>query len=122
MLAWPALLPQPQIAGNARRPADLAVRSSISGPALARRRSTMIRDACPVSWVMTDDQLAIFDAWWHHTLGHGCAWFLVTLHGETGNATHTARLSGGYSAASQGGSHWRISAALELDDPPRGSP
>lgn len=118
MPAWPSFFPLPQRQGNSRSPADLAIRSTdASGPALARRRSVRARESCPVAFVLSDDQMAAFEGWWNHTMGQGCGWFLLLLKGELEESIHAARIAGGYQADLLGGK-WRITARLDLDDPP----
>ena len=120
MQAWPAFFPLPQRAGNSRSPADLAVRASVeTGPQTGRRRFTHARESCPVAFVLTDDQFAAWDAFWHYTLAQGCAWFLLVLEGEAGANLTSARMSGGFQAESLSAARWRVSGTLELDDPPR---
>lgn len=120
MIAWPPFLPLPQRSGNSRSPADLAARAAVeSGPQAGRRRFTHARESCPVALIMTDDQLAAWDAFWHYTLAQGCAWFLLILEGEAGQNLTTARMAGGYQAESLAAARWRVSGTLELDDPPR---
>jgi hypothetical protein len=66
---------------------------------------------------MTDLQLAIFDAFWHHTLSHGVAWFTTVVRGEGGSDTPvelTARIAGGYEATMANG-RWRVTAQAECD-------
>ena len=120
MQAWPGFFPLPQRAGNSRTAEDLAARASIPvGPQQGRGRFTHARETCPVALVLTDDQLAAFDAFWHYTLSQGCAWFLLMLEGEAGQNLHAARMGAGYQAQSLSAARWLISATVELDNSPR---
>jgi hypothetical protein len=119
LLSWPTLLPIPQRAGNARMPVDVSARSQIHGGAtLARQRFSRVRENCPVTFMMSPDQLAVFDAWWTFSLGQGCGWFLSLLRGEMDVAMHACRMAAGYRAELVGAARWKITAQLELDDPP----
>jgi hypothetical protein len=120
MLSWPAFFPKPQIAGNSRAPEDLSIRSATeTGPNLARQRSAFPIEKCPVTFVLVNEWLAVFDSYWHHKLNLGATWFSIELAGETGTTASVARFVGGYKAALVGGSHWNVSAELEIDNTPR---
>jgi hypothetical protein len=120
MITWPAFFPKPQRAGNSRAPADLSIRSSvINGPNLARQRSSFQIETCPISLVLANEWLAVFDSFWHYKLNHGAAWFTITLAGETGTVATVARFVEGYSAKLVGGGHWNVTAELEIDNTPR---
>jgi hypothetical protein len=120
MLTWPSFFPKPQIAGNSRAPEDLSIRSSTeTGPNLARQRSSFPLEKCPVSFVLVNEWLAVFDAYFHHKLDHGNAWFTITLAGETGAVPTVCRFVNGYSAKLTEGKHWNVTAEIEIDNTPR---
>ncbi len=120
MITWPSFFPKPQAAGNSRAPGDLSIRSSvISGPNLARQRSVFPIETCPISFVLPNEWIAVFDAYWHYKLKLGASWFTITLAGETGSVPTVARFIDGYSAKLIAGNHWNVSAELEIDNTPR---
>jgi hypothetical protein len=120
LIAWPALLPAAQRAGNSRSLTDPGIRSTnVNGPPIARQRTARTRAACPLTLLLSDDQLAYYDAFWHLKLAQGCAWLRLPLSGEGGVATVTARLAGGYQADQDGG-WWHVTLQAELDAPELG--
>ncbi len=119
LVAWPSrILPLPQRGGVTTEHADLAARSQPRpGPIHCTERSRWPWQKVSLAWVMTDLQLAIFDAFWHHTLSHGVAWFTTVVRGEGGSDTPvelTARIAGGYEATMANG-RWRVTAQAECD-------
>lgn len=120
--AWPSrILPLPQRGAVSSDHADLTIRSALQpGPWQVRNRSVRPLQSCGLVWMFTDDQMAIFDAIWHHTLSHGAAWISIPIRGESGTVdavSMTCRLAAGYQATLDRG-RWRVSATAEIDDPP----
>ena len=120
--AWPAALPLPKVGSVTITTTDPAVRSAIAmGTPQARLRFRRQVAATPLRLTMNDVQLAIFEAWFRQTISNGAAWFTMSLLGETGLATHTVRLLGGYAAGLQTLGAWDVTMRLAVESPPQGA-
>lgn len=92
MAYWPPQLPTPQLAGYGLAPQPAFVRSDMdAGPARQRRRFTQAPTDITMELVMTDDQLAIFEAWYEHRVDSGAAWFDAPMANGQGLTTVEAR-------------------------------
>ena len=118
--AWPTALPLPTMAGYSVTMLDAnnARGGGSFGPVKSRNRFTRQSAQIPVSYMMTDVQFGIFEAWWHWIINDGAGWFQSYQDGET-YALNDSRFVGGYQAAMQGGGHWAVSALLLIDQPAR---
>lgn len=118
-LAWPPVLPRPQL-GIVWKPRPNAVRSDIpSGLPQARRRSRQVPNEMPVRWVMSDFQAAVFDAWLELEAFHGTRWFAMDLLGSVGITSHEVRFkggAGGVELAELTPRYWTVTATIEIRD------
>ena len=117
---WPDCLPLPQIYGYSVALADAnnARGGGKFGPATSRNRFTRQSASISVSYVMSDLQLGIFEAWWRHILNDGAGWFTQQQGGED-LQDNSCRFVGGYSAALQLAGYWSVSGQLVVDEPYR---
>jgi hypothetical protein len=88
------------------------------GPALSRNRMSRQSAVISVSYVFTELQHGIFEAWWKHILNDGASWFTQTQAGE-GLETNTVRFVGGYAATLQTAGVWNVTGSVVIDDPYR---
>lgn len=119
MSAWPSTLPSPLANGYAIKPVDLSIRTNMEvGAARVRRRSFARNDKVPVSWLFTDDQMAIFRAWFENGstgAAGGASWFSVSLSVGTGGMSPvTARFVGPFTANRLDRFNWTVSGELEI--------
>lgn len=118
MASWPATLPAPLINGYGVNPIDMVARTTMeAGNTKSRRRSLARRDIVPVSWKMTDAEMAIFRTWFDEPTeaDGGAGWFDVSLLlGNGGSQTVEARFSGIWQAKMVGAQNWEASASLEV--------
>jgi hypothetical protein len=118
--AWPATLP---LCGRRQdyQPLAATIRTEREyGHAIVRRRFTTVPVRCRATWIMTTDQLAIFEAWYDYYLSAGAAWATgVTLQTSAGiESTHSARfLEASFPRAKRAGKYWEISLTLEISKP-----
>ena len=114
MPTYPTQLPAPLVSGYALQPQDVGIRTAMdSGIARTRKRfSARPITTVPVNWLMSQNQLAIFDAW---MLAYASDWFFINLAGSLGIQTVQARLVGAWTSVPAGGSAlWSVSATLEV--------
>lgn len=119
-IAWPSTLPSPSLSGYQFTPDATTIKTDMdSGPPRVRRRYTSANTPVQATWVLTELQLAVFEAWFVQQAQSGAAWFLVPLRNGLGRQVVTARIpSGAYTAAIAEGGNWRLSAQLEVRDRP----
>ena len=90
-----------------------------SGRARQRQRFTSVPTMAAVSWIFSDNQALIFEAWFAETLKSGAEWFTCPLKTPEGIRDYTARFTDIYQGPTLvGKSHWRLTAELELRDRP----
>lgn len=120
MPAWPSCLPLPMISGYTVSMGDANnMRGGGNfGPSLSRNRFTRQSATIPVSYIMTEAQFGIFEAWWKHIINDGASWFTQQQDTE-GLQTNTVRFVGGYQSALQTAGSWSVSALVVIDEPYR---
>lgn len=114
MPTYPTQLPAPLVSGYALQPQDVGIRTAMdSGIARTRKRfSARPITTVTVNWLMSQNQLAIFDAW---MLAYASDWFSINLAGSLGIQTVQARLVGAWtSVPASGRAMWSVSATLEV--------
>jgi len=90
-----------------------------AGPARQRRRFSTTPTSVPVSFKVSQDQLATFEAWHHYEISDGAGWFTVTLANGKGLVSCEAHFSGPYKAAPESSIlRWVISGTLEVRSMP----
>lgn len=121
MASWPSSLPNPLSAGYGLDPVDPVIRTDMEvGSPRSRRRTSARDDRIPVSWLMTDAQMATFRSWYENDstgIAGGAAWFSINLNLGTGGIYNwEARFTSIYSAEFLCANRWRVSARLEVRD------
>jgi len=114
MPTYPTQLPAPLVSGYALQPQDVGIRTAMdSGIARTRKRfSARPVTTVPVNWIMSQNQLALFDAW---MLAYANDWFSIKLAGGLGLQAVLARLVGTWTSMPAGSSaQWSVSATLEV--------
>lgn len=115
MATWPTYLPAPLRAGYEINPEDPILRTQMdAGPDRVRRRYTAIPSRIPVSWRLTEAQLALFEAWHKYEALDGAAWFTVSLVNGLGFQSMEARFAKPPKKALLSGTNWEVSAELEV--------
>ncbi|WP_349573144.1 hypothetical protein [Azotobacter salinestris] len=116
MIEYPEGLPLPLREGYAFQAVSPMVRSDLqSGRARQRRRFTSVPTMASVSWLLSDVQARLFEAWWEDALISGSQWFSCPLKTPEGLQSYEARFTDIYSGPNLiGRSHWRFTAELEL--------
>jgi hypothetical protein len=116
-IAYPPVLPAPLSSGYAMGIGQTDVRTEMdAGPARQRRRHQQKPVQLALSWLMTRDQLSVFEYFYEVVLDGGAEWFDGPLSSGVGcTASVPLRLISGYEvtqAASDG--LWQITASAEL--------
>lgn len=114
MPAWPSTLPKPLAASYALEPESRMARTDMeAGPARQRRRFTSGPTRVPVEWSFSQQQMAIFEAWWRYQVRDGADWFDVKMLNGKGVSTVEARFVEPYRAR-RALPRWVVSGVLEL--------
>lgn len=88
-----------------------------TGRARQRRRYTSVPTMASVSWIMTEQQAQLFEAFFRWTLVDGTEWFNVTLCTPLGLKPYEARFAEMYNGPTlTGRNHWTFTAELEIKD------
>jgi hypothetical protein len=116
MLAYPEGLPLPLREGYGFQSVSPMVRTELkSGRARQRRRFTSAPTVASVSWIFSDAEAQLFEAWFEEVLVSGISWFECPLKTPMGLEKYQARFTDIYSGPLLFGvSHWRFTADLEL--------
>lgn len=113
---YPEGLPLGLYSGRAYQVVSPLQRSELtSGRAMQRRRFTSVPEMAQVSWLFSDVQGRLFEAWWRDQLVDGALWFEMPLDTPLGLMNYTARFTDIYTGPSRVGPKlWSYSAQLEL--------
>ena len=120
MASIPNIIPPYIKEGNQidRRSAVLRTDMEI-GPARQRRLSASMPVQIAVKWLLNAHQMRVFEAWHHHTLFDGTAWFSMPVFNGQGKNDCDCRFVGGeYTAEGYGHGLWMIAATLEVRNMP----
>ncbi|MEE4464966.1 hypothetical protein V2S84_23080 [Azotobacter chroococcum] len=121
MIQYPDYLPVPLRDSYGFEAVSPMVRSDLqSGRARQRRRYTSVPTMASVSWLMTDLQARMFEAWFEEVLISGSEWFEMPLKTPLGGLQNFAcRFTDIYRGPTLVGvSLWRFTAELELRERP----
>ncbi|MOA14730.1 hypothetical protein D3C78_1348510 [compost metagenome] len=119
-IQYPQGLPMPLRDGYGFQAVSPMQRTQLqSGRVRQRRRFTSVPTMASVSWLCTDVQAQLFEAWWEDVLLSGSEWFDCPLKTPLGRQLYSARFTDIYQGpVLVGVSHWRFTAELELRDRP----
>jgi len=120
IIIWPSeKLPSPTIQGYGISPGEAILRTEMeAGPARQRRRFTQVPSRINVRWVMTQEQFAVFEAWYRFQAKEGAEWFLIELKGGLGLLAQEARFTRQFQARVYAGVLWEVSSELEIRERP----
>lgn len=114
MATWPATLPAPSAFGYGYSLADPVARSPFdSGRLQARARSLAPPSRVPVTWVLTEAEMAVFEAWFRHEALDGAAWFSTPLANGQGVTNVDAQFAEDWQATATA-SGYSVSASLQV--------
>jgi hypothetical protein len=86
-----------------------------SGRARKRRRYTSVPSMVNVTWLLTQNQAAIFEAWFKYTISDGVEWFNSRLLTPVGLTDYECRFTDMYSGPELVGKNlFRFTAQLEI--------
>lgn len=119
-ITYPPSLPAPRAADYGIEPKSNIIKTRMSsGPSRNRLTSTDKTDEIKVSWLLNQDQYALFEAWYEHKAKGGTAYFDIELSGGIGMSVHSARFiadKGPY--YSYKAPNWLVTATLETRNRP----
>ena len=114
---YPAGLPLPARSGYALKHTSPFARTEMStGRSRQRRTFTGGPSTVPLSWLMTNAQAQIFEAWFSYSITDGTDWFNIALKTPVGRlAPYECRFTEMYDGpALVGLDNWRFKAQVEI--------
>lgn len=117
-IAWPSYLPIALRAGYAVEAADVVARTEMEGgPQRLRQIAPPGPEGIPVSWIMSENVIEAFRAFWVYDLNSGAA--LVDMPIRTGAAlsVQAVNFSGAYRQEPAGARSWLVSATVQTRRP-----
>lgn len=118
-IAWPSTLPLSQRADFGCEPQDSKARTDMEGGNV-RVRSQWEEESAnySVSWLMAENQLQIFKAFYRWKLVNGANWFNLEIQDGADLVSVEARFVGAPKYKLTGNRLWTVSATLEVDEQP----
>ena len=115
-IAYPAGLPLPLRSGYGLNHVSPMMRTELeSGRARQRRRYTSVPSIASVSWVFTQAEAQLFEAWFRWSLSDGVEWFNAKLRTPLGLQSYECRFVEMYSGPDLVGvDRWQFGASLEI--------
>lgn len=115
---YPAELPVPLRSGYGLQHASPMMRTEMqTGRARQRRTYTSVPTMVSASWLLTETQAQLFEAFFRYTISDGTEWFNATLITPMGFKPYECRFAEMYSGPELVGvRHWRITGNLEIRD------
>lgn len=115
MAVFPPTLPAPLIAGHEINPIDPILRTQMdAGVGRTRRQFTAVPDKTLLSWIFTEAELALFEAWHKFTALDGTAWFNINLPDGMGIVSREAQFSKPVKKIPLGGRNWQVSGEVQV--------
>lgn len=112
---YPSVLPLPQTTGYGQTPKNNTLRTEMeSGNARQRKRFTSSPTEYSATFRFTQDQFAIFEAWYKHQANEGANYFEIELLGGLGLQVQEARFTQQYDAPIISGNTWEVNTVLEI--------
>ncbi len=118
MAQWPTQLPGFLRDGYTIEPQPQIARTDMdAGPARQRRRYTCAPTVYSMQWLFTQQEMAIFEAWYEHEIAAGTEWFHASIWNGTGYSQVEARFVEPWRASLPGPTHFGVDARLEVRNP-----
>ncbi|MCG8709274.1 hypothetical protein JHU04_002515 [Brenneria sp. 4F2] len=113
-------LPMPLRTGLGFKPVSPILRTEMtSGRARQRRRYKSTPTQAEITWVMTDSQSQLFEAWFSEIIIDGSSWFYMQIRTPMGVQSYKCRFTDIYEGPTLFAiGRWQFSATLELWERP----
>lgn len=113
---YPSVLPAPLKGDRSFQMVDpLVSTSSDNGQTRWDRRFTDVPTATPVSWILSDLQAQVFEAWYRDVIRDGADWFEMPLRSPVGRRVEQCHFVSAYSGPVRSGyDRWRFDAQIVL--------
>lgn len=117
---FPEYLPMPLREGYQLNHVSPFARTDMAnGRARQRRMFTSVPSMVPVSFLLTDSQAQIFEAWYEYEINDGADWFNCKLDSPAGQKEYECRFTKIYQGPQLVGKRfWRFTAELEIIERP----
>ncbi|MFM0326080.1 hypothetical protein [Caballeronia glebae] len=123
LVAWPDRLPSPSETGYSYQAQAPFIRTNMdSGLARQRRRFVRIPTTVSVAWTLSQEELALFEAFVHYDLIDGAAWFSALIANGQELKSVKARMPAAAKVDLVEPGVWRVTAQLETLDMPMATP
>ncbi|MBR8084566.1 hypothetical protein [Burkholderia vietnamiensis] len=123
LVAWPDRLPAPMAAGYSYQPQAPFIRTNMdNGLARQRRRFISIPTQVSVTWTLSQEQLALFEAFVHYDLLDGVCWFSAVVFSGMERQNVKARMISAYKIDNIEPGVWKASVTLETINMPVSTP
>ncbi len=118
-ISWPKSLPKPTIASYGYSPDDAVLATDLEfGPRRTRQRFTATPTSYTVRWLMTTNQLAVFEYFHKNVISQGAAYFSVELKQGAGFLPVDARFIGPFNVTGIKPELYEVTASLQVRDRP----
>lgn len=121
-VTFPAIIPAPLLEGYGLAPQNAILRTDMeAGAARQRRISTDMPTDITARWIMTQQQFAVFEAFWKYKLYDGAGWFQMNIKNGKGMNPVDARFTTPYNAQAiglEGGVGYAVSGKIECRNMP----
>lgn len=113
---FPDGLPYPLLEDRTVQHVSPFIRTTMqSGRSRSRRTFTSVPSMQGVSWVLTNEQALVFEAWFREVADDGAAWFNCKMRTPLGVGEYVAKFAEMYRGPEPfGPKRWKIWAELEL--------
>lgn len=119
LVSWPDLLPAPLASGYGYQAQASFIRTNMdSGLARQRRRFVRIPSTVSVSWIFTQEQLALFEGFVHYDITDGADWFYAEIANGQDLQSVSARMIGAPKVDLIEPGIWHVSVQMETIDMP----
>lgn len=118
---YPAELPTPQRSGYGLQHVSPFARTEMTtGRNRSRRTFTSVPTRVPLTWLFTNQQAQIFEAWFAYGIDDGTQWFNIDLTTPAGRlAPYECQFTSMYNGPTLIGiDHWQITAEVEIRERP----
>jgi len=118
---YPAELPYPQRTGYNTQTVQPFIRTQLtSGRARQRRRFSSVPSDYTVNWIFSsNNEVALFEAWFRYKVNDGAAWFNCKLKTPLGLGDYVCRFTEMYDGPTPVGlCAWSVSARIEMWERP----
>ena len=119
MVDWPEQFGTPVLSGIQETPDDNVTRTEMeSGVTRMRQRFTYTPTSGQFRWIMNEDVLGYFEAWFKHKAKFGSEWINMEIPTGKGMQTAQVRFKDSYTTKVVSYPQWEVTANVEIRELP----